>query len=222
MAGSWVFVLIKRPIILSLFVQSFEEVEQRKKRRKERLKTLKHKTKFDVIRFYWPRLLGTAVPWFLFDVAFYGLGLFSGPIFQAINPAGQLRVTNGWLLFSNFCALLGYFAAAYVIDSIGRKRLQMFSFLICTFLFAITAAIFETAQPGIIMLLFFLSAFFGSFGSNVTTYVMAGETYPTELRSTCHGISAFAGKMGALLATIVFGYVEPATIFAIAVSGSIM
>lgn len=202
--------------------QSFEEVERRKKRRAERRKMLKTKTTLDVIRFYWPRLIGTSGCWFLWDVSFYGLGLFSGPIFESINPEGNLRVTNGWLLFSNFCALLGCYAAASVIDSIGRKRLQMFSFLICTVLFTITAVIFETAPSGVIMLLFFLSAFFGGFGPNVTTYVMAAETYPTELRSTCHGISAFAGKMGALFATIVFGYVETTTIFYIAAAASLL
>ncbi len=33
---------------------------------------------------------------------------------------------------------------------------------------------------------------------------MAAETYPTELRATCHGLSAFMGKAGALIATIVY------------------
>jgi hypothetical protein len=42
---------------------------------------------------------------------------------------------------------------------------------------------------------------------------MAAETYPTELRSTCHGISAFAGKMGALFATVAFSYVSTRWIF---------
>lgn len=42
---------------------------------------------------------------------------------------------------------------------------------------------------------------------------MAAETYPTELRSTCHGISAFAGKLGALFATVAFSYVSTTWIF---------
>jgi nitrate/nitrite transporter NarK len=42
---------------------------------------------------------------------------------------------------------------------------------------------------------------------------MAAETYPTELRATCHGISAFLGKCGALVATIVFAYLEADQIF---------
>ena len=48
---------------------------------------------------------------------------------------------------------------------------------------------------------------------NVTTYVCAAETYPTELRATCHGISAFMGKAGALLATLTFGHLSSSQIF---------
>lgn len=41
---------------------------------------------------------------------------------------------------------------------------------------------------------FFLSIFVSQFGANSTTYVVAAETYPTELRCTCLGISAFSGR----------------------------
>ena len=44
-----------------------------------------------------------------------------------------------------------------------------------------------------IFALFYLASFFGQLGVNVTTYVMAAESYPAELRSTLHGLSAFSG-----------------------------
>lgn len=153
--------------------------------------------------------------WLVWDVAFYGLKLFSGPIFRDINPGGDLVVQNGYILINNLCALVGYYCAAIVIDrpSIGRKRLQMFSLLVSGAIFILTAAIFDTASTGVIMFLFFASSFFGQFGANVTTYVMAAETYPTELRGTFHGLSAFLGKIGALIANIGFGYLETKQIF---------
>ena len=89
----------------------------------------------------------------------------------------------------------------------------MVSFVICAFLFTTAAAVFDTASPQTLMFLFFASSFFGQVGANVTTYVMAAETYPTELRATCHGISAFMGKAGALIATIIFDKMETAQIF---------
>jgi MFS family permease len=111
--------------------------------------------------------------------------------------------------------LIGYYCAARVIDVpvIGRKKLQMASFGICAGLFMTTAAIFDTARSETLMFLYFASSFFGNFGVNVTTYVVAAETYPTELRATCHGLSAFLGKLGALLATILFDSMSTAEIF---------
>jgi hypothetical protein len=42
---------------------------------------------------------------------------------------------------------------------------------------------------------------------------MAAETYPTELRGTFHGLSAYFGKLGALIANIGFGFLSSKEIF---------
>lgn len=111
--------------------------------------------------------------------------------------------------------MFGYYSAAYVIDlpQVGRRRLQMFSFGVSAILFMTTAALFNSASPAVLTTLYFASNYFGNFGANVTTYVMAAESYPTELRGTCHGLSAFCGKFGALIATVSFGLISTASIF---------
>lgn len=193
---------------------SNEKLLARKQKRREKLGEKLPGT-WKLLKFYGPRLIGTGGAWFAWDIAFYGLKLFSGPIFDSINPTGDLATNNSYILINNLCALVGYYAAAYVIDipAIGRLRLQVTSFLICAILFLITGAIFNTASPQLLLFLYFISSFFGQLGPNVTTYVMAAETYPTELRGTCHGISAFLGKAGALLATIVFSHMTSPQIF---------
>eukprot|EP00986_Skeletonema_menzelii_P012868 scaffold7268_cov159-Skeletonema_menzelii.AAC.1 len=205
-------VLIYRGLILDEG-NGHEKLVARKQRRLEKLG--ESPSTWKLLKFYAPRLIGTGGAWFAWDIAFYGLKLFSGPIFNAINPKGDLVTNNGYLLINNICALVGYYAAAYVIDkpSIGRKRLQVASFIICAVLFFVTGAIFNTASPQLLLFLYFLSSFFGQLGPNVTTYVMAAETYPTELRATCHGISAFLGKAGALTATIAFSHLTSPQIF---------
>lgn len=107
----------------------------------------------------------------------------------AVNPDGDLITQNGYLLVNNLCALAGYYCAAYVIDKprIGRKKLQMYSNIACMIIFLVAGGIFNSASPSVLMFLFFLSSFTVNFGPNVTTYVMAAETYPTELRATLHG-----------------------------------
>jgi PHS family inorganic phosphate transporter-like MFS transporter len=41
-------------------------------------------------------------------------------------------------------------------------------------------------------------------GPNATTFIVPGECYPTRIRATAHGVSAAAGKIGAVLAQVVF------------------
>jgi len=195
--------------LLATEAENFSQVQMRQERRSGSVSTWR------ILWFYGPRLMGTAGNWFLWDIGFYGLKLYSGPIFQAINPGGSLFVNNGLILLQGCINLVGYYGAAALIDKkpIGRVRLQMFSFLVMSALFFATGYIFNDGSMAAIFVLFYLASFFGQLGANVTTYVMAAESYPAELRSTLHGLSAFSGKGGALIATIVFGYVSTQVIF---------
>lgn len=42
-------------------------------------------------------------------------------------------------------------------------------------------------------------------GPNATTFIVPGECFPTRYRSTSHGLSAASGKVGAIIAQVVFG-----------------
>jgi MFS family permease len=210
--------------VLMLFVYRFLVLEEgegyntvlaRRFRREAKYgKTVTKNLRKKAFEFYLPRLVGTGGNWFIANMPFYGLKLYSGPIFEDINPGGALIVQNGYLLLSNICALAGYYVAAILIDrhSIGRKKIQMFSFGMSALLFMLTAGVFNSAPTGAIIFLYFATNFIGQ-GVNVTTYVIAAEMYPTELRGTFHGLSAFLGKLGALSSTIIFGYLTTEQIF---------
>ena len=185
-------------------------IQERKRRRAKKL------TYPMIFRWYGLRLIATGGCWLVWDICFYGLKLFSGPIFRDLDPDGDLLVQNGWLLVNNIIALVAYYVAAYIIDipTIGRKRVQILFFVAVSVIFLVMSSIYETAGAGLLMSLYFLTSFFGQF-VNTTTYVMAAETYPAELRGTLHGLSAFLGKTGALIATIIFGSIDTPTIFKI-------
>ncbi|MCL7023220.1 hypothetical protein MKW94_023441 [Papaver nudicaule] len=51
-----------------------------------------------------------------------------------------------------------------------------------------------------------LTFFFANFGPNSTTFIIPAEIFPARLRSTCHGISAAAGKAGAIIGAFGFLY----------------
>jgi PHS family inorganic phosphate transporter-like MFS transporter len=75
--------------------------------------------------------------------------------------------------------------------------------LILTILFSILASQYTYLSQQNIPLfitLYTLIQFFNNFGPNSTTFVLAGEVFPTRFRATAHGISAASGKAGAILA----------------------
>jgi len=49
-----------------------------------------------------------------------------------------------------------------------------------------------------------VSYFFTEFGPNTTAFVYPAEIFPVEVRTTGHGISAAAGKLGAFLGAFLF------------------
>lgn len=56
------------------------------------------------------------------------------------------------------------------------------------------------------VVLYSLTFFFANFGPNATTFGVPAEIFPASLRSTCHGISAASGKLGAMVGSFGFLY----------------
>lgn len=150
------------------------------------------------------RLVGTAGSWFLLDVAFYGNSVSSPLILKALQPHATLLddILIAGAIFLVF-ALPGYWMAVWLMDRIGRKRIQWQGFLVMAIAFAAIALI-----PGLsknawaFLLLFGISYFFIEFGPNMTTFVFPGEIFPTSIRGMGDGISAGGGKTGAFLGAL--------------------
>lgn len=118
------------------------------------------------------------------------------------------------------CELVGYYLAALLVDhkGYGRKRMQMVGFLVSFILFIIAAGLFpklDKKGPGghAFEFIYFFSSFWIQFGSNSTTFLVAGEVYPAPIRATAHGVSAAVGKLGALTATVLYNYIGSRTKF---------
>lgn len=95
--------------------------------------------------------------------------------------------------------------------------MQIVGFMADFILFVIPAFNFEyyTSPAGIrsFQAMYFLSSFFNQFGPNAVTFLVAAEVYPTPIRATAHGFSAACGKAGALLAAVVYNYIDTQTKF---------
>ena len=87
-----------------------------------------------------------------------------------------------------------------VCDYVGYAGMCL-SYLVCSL--ALRSAT-SSAPPSAALFytLYGLSFFFSNMGPNTTTFVIPAELFPTAIRSTCHGISAASGKLGAALGTV--------------------
>lgn len=165
-------------------------------------------------------LLGTSTTWFLLDIAFYSNNLFQKDIFSDIGwipPAKTMnavhevyRVAKAQTLIALFSTVPGYWFTVFFIDIIGRFAIQIMGFFFMTvFMFALAFPYHHWRQKenriGFVII-YSLTFFFSNFGPNATTFVVPAEIFPARLRSTCHGISAAAGKAGAIVGAFGFLY----------------
>jgi PHS family inorganic phosphate transporter-like MFS transporter len=155
-------------------------------------------------------LLGTAGAWFILDVTFYGNSLFSGDVTQAMGVA-ETPLDEAWQnLYINLIALPGYILAVLFMDTVGRARLQVLGFVGVGAIFFILS-MFATrlaAYEGAYLILYALTFLFMDFGPNTTTFVISATVFPTSARATCAGISAAAGKLGAVAGGMLFKPIE--------------
>ncbi|KAI5926757.1 major facilitator superfamily domain-containing protein [Camillea tinctor] len=166
------------------------------------------------------RLVATAGSWFCNDVFFYGNKLFQSQFISVIssNP-NSLLTTWSWNLVNVIVSMAGYYAASLMIDNkmYGRKMMQQVGFLMCFVMFVIPAFKYDyyTSPAGIhsFQAMYFLSSFFNQFGPNSVTFLVAGEVFPTQIRASAHGFSAMIGKSGALLASVLYNYIDTPTKF---------
>lgn len=165
-------------------------------------------------------LLGTTSTWFLLDIAFYSQNLFQKDIFSAVGwipPAKTMnaihevyKIARAQTLIALCSTVPGYWFTVAFIDKIGRFAIQMMGFFFMTvFMFALAIPYdhwtHKSNRLGFVII-YSLTFFFANFGPNATTFVVPAEIFPARLRSTCHGISAASGKLGAIVGAFGFLY----------------
>ncbi|KAL3517695.1 hypothetical protein ACH5RR_020284 [Cinchona calisaya] len=165
-------------------------------------------------------LLGTTSTWFLLDIAFYSQNLFQKDIFTAIGwipPAKTMNaikevftIARAQTLIALCSTVPGYWFTVALIDKMGRFAIQLLGFTMMTiFMFALAFPYNHWTQPGHhipFVVIYSLTFFFANFGPNATTFVVPAEIFPARFRSTCHGISAASGKLGAIVGAFGFLY----------------
>jgi PHS family inorganic phosphate transporter-like MFS transporter len=116
-------------------------------------------------------LIGTAGSWFFLDIAFYGLGLNNSIILQAIGFANGNNVYEilyntavGNLIIVCAGAIPGYWVTVALVDTVGRKPIQIMGFSILTILFVVIGFAYHKLSSNALLALYVLCQFFFNFG----------------------------------------------------------
>ena len=161
-------------------------------------------------------LIGTMSTWFLLDIAFYSQNLTQKDIFPAmglVHKAPQVNALREVFETSRamfVVALLGtfpgYWFTVFLIEKIGRFIIQLVGFFMMSLFMLIIGIKYDYLKNDnkwLFATLYGLTFFFANFGPNSTTFVLPAELFPTRVRSTCHALSAAAGKAGAMIGAFV-------------------
>ena len=167
------------------------------------------------------KLLGTAGTWFLFDVLFYGNTLFQSIVIEAAfgpskkggdDTTAELREVAINSLILTSIALPGYAVAGIVIGKRLCCVLQSPKYVMLQGFCAMSALYlaiglnwnFLRHTPALLVVLYGMTFFYANYGPNTTTFILPSLVFSPECRTTLNGVSAAAGKLGALTGATLF------------------
>ncbi|KAF8022430.1 hypothetical protein BT93_F0073 [Corymbia citriodora subsp. variegata] len=158
-------------------------------------------------------LLACSATWFLLDIVFYGSNLCQPHMFEKYNDGSEkitafeaaFEIAKLQAIVACCSTIPGYFAAVFLIDRVGRVRIQAVGFILMAFLYFSCAHLYMDHNTGkLFMILYVMTFFFANCGPNTTTFIVPAELFPARFRSTCHGIAGAVGKVGAMIGAVGF------------------
>jgi MFS family permease len=151
---------------------------------------------------YRTKTLLVSLPWFLMDIATYGVGLFTPTILMAMAPAAgepptllarEYTDARGSAILNVFL-LAGSIASLWTVPGVGRIRMQTIGFagMAAGMLVLMGASHVVAVVCGFALFNLLMNS-----GPNATTFTLAPELFPTELRASAGGLASSIAKLGA-------------------------
>jgi MFS family permease len=162
----------------------------------------------------------TTIPWFLMDIATYGVGIFTPTLLAALAfthadtsfLADDIASTKGTAALDLFL-VLGFLTAIFLVERVGRIPLQLTGFAMMAVGLSLLGL--ATALPGggdanigLVIGGFIIFNYFMNAGPNATTYALPAEIFPCELKAAGCGFAAGMAKLGAALGVFLFPILE--------------
>ncbi|KAJ8748094.1 hypothetical protein K2173_023496 [Erythroxylum novogranatense] len=166
--------------------------------------------------FHGIHLIGAMCSWCLLDIAFYSQNLTQKDLFPdmgltknptKVNAIEEVYQQSRAMFIAAFLGTFpGYLGTVFLIDKFGRLAIQLMGFLMMSAFMLIMGVKYDYIRDqnhALFVVLYSLTFFFANFGPNSTTFIMSAELFPMRMRCLCHGLSAAAGKLGAMVGTFV-------------------
>ncbi|MEX0768053.1 MAG: MFS transporter [Microthrixaceae bacterium] len=161
----------------------------------------------------------TTVPWFLMDIATYGIGVFTPVILATLAIQGDgstlsdaISSTEGAVVIDLFL-LVGFAVALVLITRFRHTNMQIAGFMAMAaglVILSFSTSLTEGSVKSLVLVFagFILFNICMNAGPNSTTFLLPAEVFPTRVRATGHGLATAAGKTGAAVGVFFFPILE--------------
>ncbi|MFO1442150.1 MFS transporter [Bacillus sp. Bva_UNVM-123] len=147
---------------------------------------------------YFSRMMFIGTIWACQVVPMFGLYTFGPQIMGAFGFGAGKQAILGDIVISMFF-LLGCVPAMFLLNSIGRRPLLIWSFAVMSFSLAILG-IFPSANIWVVVAAFGMYAFFSG-GPGILQWLYPNELFPTEIRASAVGAAMAISRIGTVLST---------------------
>ena len=146
---------------------------------------------------YYQRTLMVWVLWFCALLGYYGITTWMGKLL--VEHGLEIQKSNIYIVFMTFWGVPGFFAAAYLVERIGRKPTMLLALsgsALAAYFYGLAVTPLQLVSHGALMQFFF-------FGMWSVLYAYTPELFPTRARATGCGTASLWGRVGALLGPII-------------------
>lgn len=154
------------------------------------------------------------IQWIMYDIAGYGIGLYSPLILKSLGVAGSTTLLFSFVFYMPV-GFMGAFGAVMLNDRVGRRPLQILGFgsmavAMLLFFFASEGTGLTFLSIGI--LAFIIDYALGNLGPGNTMGLYAIELLPTKLRSSSMGGATGITRIVSFMSAFLFPYLSKPTV----------